>query len=86
MTMKATQWARVAAVVAAATFGVSACGEKPQDAPMQSGKYQGKPDTHPWEGDSLAHGTSEFKRGDKAAWENALKARAQAQNEYARTQ
>jgi hypothetical protein len=76
----------VAAALAAAALGLAGCGEKPQDAPNSSGKYLGKPDTRPWEGEALAFGTNEFKRGDKASWETAMRTRAQAQNEYARTQ
>ena len=72
------------ALVAAVALVAAGCGEKSQDAPLKSGKYQGKPDTRPWEGDALAFGAGDFKRGDKAAWESALKSRAQAQNEYVR--
>lgn len=75
--------ASAALVVAAAAFAAG-CGEKPQDAPIKSGKYQGKPDTRPWEGDKLAFDSGNFKRGDKEAWESALKNRAQSQNEYVR--
>lgn len=74
------------ALAAAVTLGVSACGEKPQDAPLKSGKYQGKPDTRPWEGEPQAFPGTEFKRGDQASWEAALRARLQAQNEYVRIQ
>ena len=76
----------MAAALAAAALGLAGCAEKPQDAPIKSGKYQGKPDTRPWEGDALAYGTGDFKRGDKTSWETALKTRAQGQNEYSRTQ
>ena len=68
----------------AAAFALGACGEKPQDAPLKSGKYQGKPDTRPWEGEQLAFDGGGFKRGDKASWEAALKTRNDAQNEYVR--
>ena len=72
------------ALVAALALVAAGCGEKAQDAPLKSGKYQGKPDTRPWEGDALAFGTGDHKRGDKAAWESALRTRAQGQNEYVR--
>lgn len=72
------------ALAAAATLGVAGCGEQPQDAPLKSGKYQGKPDTRPWESEPQAFPGSEFRQGDKASWEGALKARLQAQNEYVR--
>jgi hypothetical protein len=54
----------------------------------KQGKYQGKPDTKPWENDpaSLAYTTSKWTKGDKASWENAIKTRNLAQNEYARTE
>lgn len=73
-----------AALVAALTLVAAGCGEKPQDGPLKSGKYLGKPDTRPWDGDALAFDAGDFKRGDKAAWESALKNRAQSQNEYVR--
>jgi len=72
------------AVAVAATLGAAGCGEKPQDAALKSGKYLGKPDTRPWESELQAYGGSAFRQGDQASWEAALKARVQAQNEYAR--
>jgi hypothetical protein len=56
-------------------IGLSGCGERPHVIYKQ-GKYQGKPDTQPWD-------NAEFK-GDRVAWENAMKARAQGENEYNR--
>ena len=44
----------------------------------EQGQYRGKTDARPWEG-------GEFK-GDRAAWEKALKERARGQNEYNRIQ
>ena len=44
----------------------------------EQGEYRGKADTRPWDG-------GEFK-GDRAAWEKALKERARGQNEYNRVQ
>ena len=43
----------------------------------RQGTYQGKPDTPPYQ--------SAPYNGDKAAWDRALATRAQAQNEYKRT-
>ena len=40
------------------------------------GQYQGKPDTLPWD-------NPQFK-GDKVAWESAIKKRTEGQNEYSR--
>ena len=66
------------AIVIASVLALAACGERPQVIEYKKGQYQGKSDTRPWE-------SGEFK-GDKTAWENALRNRAQAQNEYKRTQ
>jgi hypothetical protein len=45
---------------------------------QRTGKYQGKPDTAPW--DSPEFG------GKQAEWERAIQARTQGQNEYSRIQ
>jgi hypothetical protein len=77
----------VAAVALIALTGLSGCGEKDQVIMYEQGKYQGKPDTKPWNdspGDSI-YTTSTWTKGDKSSWETALKARAQGQDEYART-
>jgi hypothetical protein len=77
------------AVALAALAFLTACGEKPQT------NAEGvKHDAAPWSGTSTngekqAGGTTVFtaagyKPGDKAAWEQQLKARAQGQNEYVR--
>jgi hypothetical protein len=66
----------VAAFAAAAAFGLAACGENQQVTVYKQGKYQGKPDTKPW--DSPEWG------GEKAKWEREINTRAMAQNEYAR--
>jgi hypothetical protein len=72
--------------VAAAAALAAGCSETPQDAALTAGKYQGKPDTHPWDGEAQVFAGAEFKRGDKGSWEAALKSRSQAQNEYVRIQ
>lgn len=75
----------LAVLVAAATL--TACGEREQvvQPPQQGGvSYQGKPDTRPWDHDPSAFGASNWKPGDRGAWENALRVRAQTQNEYVR--
>jgi len=69
--------ALLVALVAIAALGLVGCGETPQEA-VKTGKYQGKPDTAPW--DSPQFG------GKQAEWERAIQARAQNQNEYVRTQ
>lgn len=58
-------------------LGLSACGEYPQVKEYKPGNYAGKTDTRPWEGGTF--------KGDKTAWEHALKNRGQNQNEYKRT-
>jgi len=70
----------------AATVALGACGERDQVTVYKQGKYQGKPDTKPWENDPKAslYTTSKWSQGDQASWESALKARNLAQNEYNR--
>jgi len=65
-------------LAAAAALGLAGCGERPQEMAQKTGKYQGKPDTAPW--DSPQFG------GKQAEWERAIQARSQAQNEYVRIQ
>jgi hypothetical protein len=71
-----TVWA--VAVLAGALVG---CGEKPQTA-------QGtrKSDTAAFQGGEARYAAPGWTTGDKASWEQQLRTRAQAQNEYARTQ
>ena len=73
-----------AAVIAAAALGVSACGEAEQVVVYKQGKYQGKPDSKPWDNAPLAYGHATWKKGDKASWENEVNTRTLAQNEYRR--
>lgn len=55
---------------------LAGCGEKSQVTVYKQGQYQGKPDKQAWD-------NAQFK-GDKVAWEKAIKARNGSQNEYAR--
>ena len=64
----------IAAGVALAC-GLAGCGEK-QVTVYKQGQYQGKPDTAAWDNDLF--------KGDKVAWENAIKKRTEGQNEYSR--
>jgi hypothetical protein len=66
------------AAVTAALFALAACGEKPQTAQTR------KPDTEVWKGADNAFSASGWKTGDKASWEEQMRNRAQAQNEYAK--
>ena len=52
------------------------CGEKPSVTVYKQGHYQGKPDSRPWDNDQF--------KGDKLAWETAIKARNGIQNETTR--
>ena len=65
----------ITAACAALAYGLAGCGEKAPTVYKQ-GQYQGKPDTAPWENDQF--------KGDKVAWENAIKRRTDGQNEYSR--
>ena len=69
-------------------LGVGACGEREQVIVYKQGKYQGKPDTKPWETDSAAnpYAGSTWSKGVKASWESALRTRNLGQNEYARAE
>jgi len=66
----------VIAVVAALPLFTAGCGEKATVTVYKQGQYQGKPDKQPWDNDQF--------KGDKTAWEKAVKARNLGQNEYVR--
>ena len=68
--------------------GLGACGEPEQVIVYKQGKYQGKPDTKPWDNDPAAslYTTSKWSKGDKAGWESAVRSRNLAQNEYTRAE
>ena len=55
---------------------VAGCGEKPTATVYKQGQYQGKPDSQPWANNTF--------KNDQGSWENAIKARNNGQNEYAR--
>ena len=56
---------------------LAACGDKPQSA----GGVKG--DTAPYTGTGKAYAQTNWKQGDKASWESALKVRTQnGQNDY----
>ena len=76
----------IAALAVAA--GLSACGEREQVIVYKQGKYQGKPDTKPWENDPAAnpYPGSKWNKGDQTSWEAAVKTRNLSQNEYNRVQ
>ena len=64
------------ASVALLALGLAGCGESQQVTVYKQGKYQGKPDTKPW--DSPQWG------GEQAKWEREINTRTQNQNEYVR--
>src|SRR6266851_1311485 len=66
----------------------TAYGKPEQVIVYKQGKYQGKPDTKPWENDPSAslYTSSKWNKGDKATWESAIRTRNLAQNEYTRVE
>jgi hypothetical protein len=78
----------LAAAAVVLAMGLGACGERDQVTVYKQGKYQGKPDTKPWENDPGAslYTTSKWNQGDKTSWESAVKTRNLAQNEYNRVE
>ena len=67
----------VIAAALAATL-LAGCGERPQVVDYKDGKYSGKADQRPWEAGTF--------KGDKGAWEQALRNRIRSQNEYKRVE
>jgi hypothetical protein len=67
--------------VAAAVLLAAGCGESPQVTVYKQGKYQGKPDTPPWDNAPLAYGDAKWTKGDQASWESEINTRTQGQNE-----
>jgi hypothetical protein len=66
----------VVAVLGAIAAG---CGEREQTALYKDGEYRGKPDARPWES-----GEAGWNKGDRAGWQNQMRARNDAQNENSR--
>jgi len=69
---------RVLTVLAAVALCTVAACERSQvsTGPDKAGRYQGKVDAQPWDNEQF--------KGDRAAWEKAVKTRGMAQNEYRR--
>ena len=67
-------------------LGLGACGEREQVIVYKQGKYQGKPDSKPWESDPAAslYTSSKWTKGDQASWETAIKTRNLDQSELTR--
>lgn len=70
------------ALLIAAGALLAACGDKPQEGAAAPKKADAKA----WDGGATAAYTSPgWKPGDRASWEQQLKARNQQQNEYTRS-
>ncbi len=67
--------ALIAALVSGFVVVLAGCGEQQAVTVYKQGQYQGKPDAQPWN-------NAQF--NDKVAWDNAVNARTQKQNEYVR--
>jgi len=78
----------LAGAAIAVAIGLAACGERDQVTVYKQGKYQGKPDSKPWENAPAAslYTTSKWDQGDRTSWESALRMRNLAQNEYNRAE
>ena len=63
-------------IVTAGALALAACGERPQVVNYKQGTYQGKPDTPPF-------AAAPF-NGNEQQWDNAIRTRNLAQNEYKR--
>lgn len=66
----------VLVMAAGSALVLAACGERPQVVNYKQGTYQGKPDTPPY-------ASAPF-NGNQQQWDNAIRTRTQAQNEYKR--
>ncbi|HEX6268542.1 MAG TPA: hypothetical protein VFZ81_16770 [Burkholderiales bacterium] len=67
-------------------FGLAACGEQGQVVVYKQGKYQGKPDTRPWDNEPAVAQLrgGKWSKGDQKSWEEQIKARQLAQHEHRR--
>ena len=84
--MSAARKLLLAGAAVAVALALGACGEREQVIVYKQGKYQGKPDTKPWDNDPSAslYTSSKWTKGDERSWETAVKARNAYQNEYTR--
>jgi hypothetical protein len=78
----------IVALAAIAALGLAGCGDQPQELAQKERRYQGKPDSNPWDSDPSAslYTTSKWTKGDRASWDAAINQRALGQNEYVRVQ
>ena len=68
-------------LIVLALFALVACSEREQVTQFKQGKYQGKPDTAPWDNEPLAYSSGKWTKGDRASWETQIKTRQLGQNE-----
>ena len=71
------------AVALSAAAGLTACAERPQVS--GGGASRAQADAKPWQAERGAYTAGQWEKGDRKAWETALRTRAQGQNEYVRT-
>ena len=73
-------------LIVVAALAIAACGEKEQVVVYKQGKYQGKPDSQSWANAPMPAEWrgGEWKQGDRMSWEESVKKRQLAQNEYKR--
>jgi uncharacterized lipoprotein YehR (DUF1307 family) len=78
----------IATFASIGVLGITGCGDREQVVQYKQGKYQGKPDSQPWDSDPATslHTTSQWNKGDRTSWETAIRQRQLNQNEYLRTQ
>jgi hypothetical protein len=81
---------RTGAILASGVFLVTlvaGCGESDKTpVSYKRGEYQGKPDTKPWDNAPNTWSGSTWEKGSKPSWEDAIKTRSLAQNEYLRAE
>lgn len=71
---------RTSAVVAAVVMLLSACSEAPQGG----AKLSKGTDLPPWDAAQSGYTAAGYQHGDRAAWEQQVRTRAQNQDEYTR--
>jgi hypothetical protein len=83
--MNARSWGLVVAVTVAAVT-LAGCGDRKDVVVYKQGQYQGKPDTPPWDNAAPQNNPQVvgWQQGNQSSWEQSIKARNQAQNEYVR--
>ena len=75
--MKRLHWMAAAAI---ALMALGACTERAQTADASRKKV----DTPAWQGTDNPYVAGGWQRGDEASWQQQIRARNQAQNEYTR--